>query len=84
MSRFAPALLVCLLACTSSTRADDAFPPLDQRLGRTLEPGHGVRGGSWQRTVGRKNVKRYFANNVNQKMSFKRNFPTSCSHLLGA
>src|SRR5450432_2241327 len=36
MSRFAPALLVCLLACTSSTRADDAFPPLDQRLGRTI------------------------------------------------
>jgi hypothetical protein len=57
---------------------------MDQRLGRTLEPGHGVRGGSWQRTVGRKNIKRYFANNVNHKMRFKRNFPTSCSHAPGA
>jgi hypothetical protein len=36
MSRFAPALLVCLLACTSTTRADDTFPSLDQRLGRTI------------------------------------------------
>jgi hypothetical protein len=36
MFRFAPALLVCLLACTSNTRADDAYPSLDQRLGRTI------------------------------------------------
>jgi len=36
MSRFAPAMLVCLLACTSNTRADDAFPSLDQRLGRSI------------------------------------------------
>src|SRR5258708_33432167 len=35
---------------------------------------------SWQRTVGRSRVKRYFVTNVNQKMRFKRNFPTSCSH----
>lgn len=36
MFRFAPALLVCLLACTSITRADDPYPSLDQRLGRTI------------------------------------------------
>lgn len=36
MSRIAPALLVCLLVSTSATRADDAYPPLDQRLGKTI------------------------------------------------
>jgi len=36
MLRFAPALLVCLLACTSQAAADDAFPSLDQRLGKTI------------------------------------------------
>lgn len=36
MLRFAPALLVCLLACTSQATADDAFPSLDQRLGKTI------------------------------------------------
>jgi hypothetical protein len=29
-------------------------------------------------------VKRDFANNVNQKMRFKVNFPTCCSHAAGA
>lgn len=36
MCRVAPALLVCLLACTSAAQADDAFPALDQRLGKTI------------------------------------------------
>jgi len=36
MFRFAPALLVCLLVTTSMIWSDDAFPSLDQRLGRTI------------------------------------------------
>lgn len=36
MSRIAPALLVCLLACTGPARADDNYPPLDQRVGKTI------------------------------------------------
>lgn len=36
MSRYVPALLVCLLACTSQLKADDTFPSLDQRLGKTI------------------------------------------------
>lgn len=36
MSRIAPALLVCLLATSCHAFADDAFPALDQRLGKTI------------------------------------------------
>jgi hypothetical protein len=36
MSRIASALLVCLLATSCHVWADDAFPALDQRLGKTI------------------------------------------------
>jgi len=48
-----------------------------------VESVHEVRCGiGKERSLGR-TVKNYFASNVNQKMRFKGNFPTCCSHLGG-
>ena len=45
-----------------------------------LPAGHRGRYGVGKERPKGRTVKRDFANNVNQKMSFKVNFPTSCSH----
>jgi hypothetical protein len=46
--------------------------------------GHWVRYGVGKEQAEQGTFKRYFVTNVNQKMRFKRNFPTCCSHRPGA